>query len=65
MFLHYCIGRDADIWQNPDQFIPERFDRNATSTDSAARQLVSIPFGFGTRGCIGEWWISPAALAHF
>ncbi|XP_067940323.1 sterol 26-hydroxylase, mitochondrial-like [Watersipora subatra] len=54
MFWHYCICRDPDVWQNPDEFIPERFDRNTTTTDSPERKLVSIPFGFGTRACIGR-----------
>ena len=53
MFFHYSISRDPDVWQNPNEFMPERFDRATTTADSPERQLVSIPFGFGTRGCIG------------
>jgi len=65
MFFHYCMGRDKDLWYKSDQFIPERFDRDLSDADSPARQLVSIPFGFGTRGCIGKYARSLYVLVTF
>lgn len=53
LFFHYCISRDPEVWRDADKFIPERFDRANTSPTAPERQFISIPFGFGTRGCIG------------
>ena len=54
MFFLHAINRNSDIWERADEFIPERFDRELTDASSPGRQHVSMPFGFGTRGCIGK-----------
>ena len=36
---------------NPDQFIPERWLRNEVRDFSP---FASLPFGFGTRSCVGR-----------
>ncbi|KAL1567982.1 cytochrome P450 71AU50-like [Salvia divinorum] len=47
----WAIGRDPDIWANPDSFTPERFIDN--EIDLRGRHFELIPFGSGRRGCPG------------
>ncbi|KAJ7561551.1 hypothetical protein O6H91_03G032800 [Diphasiastrum complanatum] len=47
----YAIGRDAKIWENPLQFMPERF--LDSSIDVRGQDFELIPFGSGRRGCPG------------
>ncbi|XP_022864684.1 cytochrome P450 83B1-like [Olea europaea var. sylvestris] len=44
----WAISRDAETWQNPDTFAPERFINSNKVADFAM-----IPFGGGRRGCPG------------
>ncbi|XP_011007366.1 PREDICTED: cytochrome P450 705A5-like [Populus euphratica] len=48
----YSIMRDPNIWENPNDFIPERF---LTEQDNAKGQnlQVYLPFGGGRRMCPG------------
>ncbi|KAL2539424.1 Cytochrome [Abeliophyllum distichum] len=47
----WAIGRDSNIWLNPDSFEPERFlDREI---DFTGRDFELIPFGSGRRICPG------------
>ncbi|KAL2462988.1 Cytochrome [Forsythia ovata] len=47
----WAIGRDSNIWLNPDSFEPERFlDRQI---DFTGRDFELIPFGSGRRICPG------------
>jgi cytochrome P450 len=43
----HAFHMDKEYWKNPDVFEPERF------TGSGAKEQF-IPFGFGTRVCMGE-----------
>ncbi|XP_027083587.1 5-OH-xanthotoxin synthase-like [Coffea arabica] len=45
------IARDPDYWENPDEFLPERF-LNST-LDVNGQDFHLIPFGAGRRGCPG------------
>ncbi|XP_077245706.1 geraniol 8-hydroxylase-like [Tasmannia lanceolata] len=45
------IGRDADIWPNPNAFIPERF--LGSQVDFRGQDFELIPFGSGRRICPG------------
>lgn len=48
----YSIQRDPMYFEDPDAFVPERFDTdNASSNDKTAW----LPFGSGPRACIGEY----------
>jgi cytochrome P450 len=52
----YLTQRDPAIWENPNQFQPERFARGRTplgSTGQAPPPMSFIAFGGGPRACIG------------
>ncbi|XP_077997231.1 cytochrome P450 2B4-like [Glandiceps talaboti] len=43
--------RDPELWENPEQFNPERF---IDSEGKFSRPDIYIPFGLGPRVCLGE-----------
>ncbi|XP_031251523.1 geraniol 8-hydroxylase-like [Pistacia vera] len=47
----WAIGRDANTWNNPDTFLPERF--LGSDVDVKGRNFELIPFGGGRRICPG------------
>ncbi|KAL1535415.1 6,7,8-trihydroxycoumarin synthase-like [Salvia divinorum] len=47
----YAVGRDPECWENPDEFIPERFLNSGI--DSRGQDFGLIPFGSGRRMCPG------------
>jgi cytochrome P450 len=46
----YLTHRDKNIWEEPEQFRPERFER---SQEQKRPPLAYVPFGGGPRNCIG------------
>ncbi len=46
----YLTHRNAEFWENPEGFDPERFTPEAMK---AQHRYAYIPFGGGPRGCIG------------
>lgn len=46
----WAIHHDANLWSDPDKFIPERFER----IDGKPDEFRFMPFGFGRRSCPGE-----------
>jgi cytochrome P450 len=47
----WAIGRDAELWENAEEFRPERFLGKAI--DYTGKDTKFIPFGAGRRGCPG------------
>ncbi|KAJ9674883.1 hypothetical protein PVL29_024047 [Vitis rotundifolia] len=47
----WAIGRDPEFWENPEEFMPERF--LGSSTDFKGQDYQFIPFGGGRRVCPG------------
>ncbi|KAG6512550.1 cytochrome P450 71A1-like [Zingiber officinale] len=64
----WSIGRDANLWDKPDEFRPERFE--GSSVDYQGQCFELVPFGSGRRICPGilmaEWviWLTLANLLH-
>ncbi|KAL4390983.1 hypothetical protein AHAS_Ahas03G0199600 [Arachis hypogaea] len=48
----YAIHRDPKLWDNAEEFIPERFEGNQ-QIDYKVIDSQFIPFGIGRRGCPG------------
>ena len=46
----YLTQRHPDVWENPEAFIPERFEPNKIA---ARHNYAFFPFGGGPRKCIG------------
>jgi cytochrome P450 len=52
----WAIGRDPDVWENPLQFLPERFmdghsDNNNNNSALHGQSFGFLPFGSGRRIC--------------
>eukprot|EP01035_Chromulina_nebulosa_P005591 gene5591-7579_t len=49
----FLINRDPDIWENPSEFNPERFEGKGSEYFTNAKSGF-FPFGYGSRTCIGN-----------
>lgn len=49
----YSIQRDADYYENPDDFYPERFNPENGGIKAFRDKGVLMPFGDGPRMCLG------------
>ncbi|POG65847.1 cytochrome P450, partial [Rhizophagus irregularis DAOM 181602=DAOM 197198] len=52
LILHELIHKSPEFWENPDDFIPERFLKE---TNNEIAKNTFIPFGGGTRMCPGRY----------
>lgn len=48
----YCLHRHPDLWDDPDEFIPERFLDKA---NDPFLEYKYQPFSRGSRDCIGKY----------
>jgi cytochrome P450 len=48
----FVIQRDERFWENPEDFLPERWEKQ--SVREAQKKYIYFPFSSGVRGCIGE-----------
>ncbi len=62
----YLLQRHPGLWQDPDQFKPDRFDRTAISAGDSKlpHRLAQCPFGAGPRNCIGEFYARVEMQVH-
>ncbi|MFD9903386.1 cytochrome P450 [Streptomyces sp. NPDC059063] len=61
MFSPYCLHRDPDVFADPERFDPERW---LPGKAGQAQREAFIPFGAGTRKCIGDTYgMTEATLA--
>ncbi|CAJ1943750.1 unnamed protein product [Sphenostylis stenocarpa] len=51
MFNAWAIQRDPELWDKPDEFLPDRFKNS--HLDFKGQDFEFIPFGSGRRGCPG------------
>lgn len=50
----WALSRDANYWDKPDEFLPERFmDGSNKNTDFKGQDFQFLPFGSGRRMCPG------------
>ncbi|KAH7668545.1 Cytochrome P450 E-class group I protein [Dioscorea alata] len=50
----WAIHRNPTVWENPSEFIPERFLTGTNRCDyCGSNNFNFIPFGFGRRICVG------------
>ena len=47
----WAIHRDPELWENPEEFLPERFENSKVNFNGQDFQF--IPFGSGRRKCPG------------
>ncbi|WP_308433971.1 cytochrome P450 [Streptomyces violascens] len=51
LFSPYALNRDPDLFENPDRFDPDRWNRESVTPE---QRRYFFPFGAGTRKCIGH-----------
>uniref|UniRef100_A0ACD5ZXL6 Uncharacterized protein n=1 Tax=Avena sativa TaxID=4498 RepID=A0ACD5ZXL6_AVESA len=49
----FAMGRDPEIWKEPLEYSPERFEGAASEIDLKDPDYKLLPFGGGRRGCPG------------
>lgn len=60
-FSPYFVHRHPQFWDEPERFMPERFERDAVD---ARPRLTYLPFSAGAHHCIGETLAIYEMLVH-
>lgn len=54
-FCHNALSRSPEYFEDPDDFIPERWLSGQNSAETQRlMSICSLPFGFGKRNCLGR-----------
>ncbi|KAM3683738.1 hypothetical protein ACJW31_12G171000 [Castanea mollissima] len=48
------LHQDPRVWENPEEFLPERFLTSHANVDASGQHFEFIPFGSGRRSCPGS-----------
>ncbi|KAK9992920.1 hypothetical protein SO802_022623 [Lithocarpus litseifolius] len=48
------LHRHSRVWENPEEFLPERFLTSHANVDASGQHFEFIPFGSGRRSCPGS-----------
>lgn len=59
--IPYLIHRRADIWQEPEAFLPERF---TAEREKERHKFAYFPFAAGPRQCIGDFFAMVEMQLH-
>ncbi|XP_060078712.1 cytochrome P450 10-like isoform X2 [Ylistrum balloti] len=54
LIANAVMVKDARYFDDPDQFLPERWLRTDTSTSQVVKAFSNLPFGHGNRNCAGR-----------
>ena len=49
----YFLHRHPDVWEDPDSFVPERFEAEKR-LESKRSPFAYVPFSAGARNCVGQ-----------
>ena len=63
MISNYAMGRDEQIYPNATTFLPERWLREKEGK-SEINPFATLPFGFGSRSCLGKYFASFCLLRN-
>lgn len=51
----FTSSRNGKYFNNPNEFKPDRWNRqNNNKYDGVTEPFATLPYGFGTRSCIGQ-----------
>ncbi|GMH35814.1 hypothetical protein BSKO_03682 [Bryopsis sp. KO-2023] len=58
----YNLHRSPDVWENPEEYIPERFPVDGPVPNEANTDYKFVPFSGGPRKCVGDQFAMMEAI---